>query len=160
MRTNEKAVPSSGRKIMRWMYVSLFIVMGFTGFGQMPIFKRYYLSDIPGMGWSADFYITHMIHYLGAILLLALIAYAVVDHGLSGRKRYSLTFSAYLRIVFLAGIVLTGVFRVLKNLPDVVFSPGFTMFIDLAHLAFMMLYMFTAIVLLFVRSGWVEVRAL
>ncbi|MBW1910843.1 MAG: FeS-binding protein [Deltaproteobacteria bacterium] len=125
--------------------------MAFTGFGQMPIFKRYYVSGIPGMGWSADFYLTHYIHYLGAIFLLGLFAYVIVDYVLS-------TSSAYVRIALLGGIVITGIFRVLKNMPDVVFSPGFTRFIDISHLGFMMLYLLMALVFLIMKSGWVVIK--
>ncbi|MBW2114853.1 MAG: FeS-binding protein [Deltaproteobacteria bacterium] len=132
---------SGGKKALGWIYVLTFVVMAFTGFGQMPIFKRYYVSDIPGMGWSADFYLTHYIHYLGAIFLLGLFAYVIVDYVLSGRKELALTSSAYVRIVLLGGIVITGIFRVLKNMPDVVFSPDFTLFIDISHLGFMILYL-------------------
>ncbi len=64
--------------------------------------------------------------------------------------------SAYLRIALLGGgIVVTGIFRVFKNLPDVVFSPGFTLFIDIAHLGFMMVYIFSALFFLIIKSGWV-----
>jgi hypothetical protein len=147
---------SGGRKAIKWLYILTFIVMAFTGFGQMPIFKRYYISDIPGMGWSADFYLTHYIHYLGAIFLIGLIAYIIVDYILSGRKEFGLTSSAYIRIALLGAIVVTGIFRVLKNLPDVVFSPGFTLFIDISHLGFMMLYLLTALVFSIMKSGWVR----
>jgi hypothetical protein len=147
----------SGRGLFR-LYVVTFIVLAFTGFGQMPIFKRYYLSDIPGMAWSADFYATHFIHYLGAAFLLALITYAVVNYLALGRQQFRLTGSGYFRILLLAGIVITGVFRVFKNLPDVLFSPGFTMFIDLAHLGFMMLYLFAALVFVILRSRWLVPR--
>lgn len=144
------------RKWLKRFYIALFVVMGFTGFGQMPIFKRYYVSEIPGMGWSADFYMTHYIHYLGAILLLGLLAYAIVDYVLMGRREFRLTASAYVRIALLTGIVVTGIFRVLKNLPDVVFSPGFTMLIDISHLGFMMAYLVAALVFLIFRSGWTQ----
>jgi len=147
---------SGGKKVLRWLYILTFTVMAFTGFGQMPIFKRYYVSDIPGMGWSADFYLTHYIHYLGAIFLMALIAYVIVDYMLSGRKEFRLTSSAYVRIALLGGVVITGIFRVFKNLPDVVFSPGFTVFIDISHLCFMMLYLLTALVFLIMKSKWVR----
>jgi len=143
-----------GRKWLKRFYIFLFTVMAFTGFGQMPIFKRYYISDIPGLGWSADFYFTHYIHYLGAALLLGLLAYWIVDYLLSGRREFRLTASAYVRTALLGGIVVTGVFRVLKNLPDVLFSPGFTLFIDLAHLGFMMAYLMAALIFLIVKSGW------
>ena len=145
---------TAGKKRLKTFYILLFTVLAFTGFGQMPIFKRYYISDIPGMGWSADFYVTHYIHYIGAILLLGLVAYCILDYFFSGRREFSLTGSAYVRILLLGGIVITGIFRVLKNLPDVVFSPGFTLFIDISHLGFMMFYLFAALLFLIIKSGW------
>jgi len=150
---NSKSAPRANRGAFR-LYTITFVVMAFTGFGQMPIFKRYYIADIPGLAWTADFYLTHTIHYLGAIFLLALIAYAIVSYLSLGRKQYRLTVSAYVRIILLAGIVVTGIFRVLKNLPDVVFSPDFTLFIDIAHLGFMMFYLFAVIFFAIIRSGW------
>lgn len=148
--------PTMGRKRLKWAYIGIFIVMAFTGFGQMPIFKRYYISDIPGLGWSADFYATHYIHYLGAILLLGLLAYWIADYFLGGRREFHLTASAYVRIVLLGGIVVTGIFRVLKNLPDVTFSPGFTLLIDIAHLGFMMAYLLAALIFVILKSGWTQ----
>lgn len=141
------------------IYILLFLLMGLTGFGQMPIFKRYYIADIPGLAWLDQYYVTHTIHYLGAIVLLALIAYCLVTYGALLRKRYRLTVLAWIRAVLLASIVGTGIFRVLKNLPDVVFSPGFTMFIDIAHLAFMMLYIVVALFSVITRQKWLQIKA-
>lgn len=42
------------RKIGNWLYGFVFVVMAFTGFGEMPIYNRYYISDVPGMGWTSD----------------------------------------------------------------------------------------------------------
>ena len=53
------------------LYASTLAVMALTGFGQMPIYNRYYMSDIPGLGWLADFYATRYVHYIGASVLLA-----------------------------------------------------------------------------------------
>lgn len=156
MKPDDAYILSGGKRALHRIYILAFIVMAFTGFGQMPIFKRYYVSDIPGMGWSAHFFLTHYIHYLGAIFLLGLFSYVIVDYILSGRKQVSLTSSAYVRIALLGGIVITGIFRVLKNLPDVVFSPTFTLFIDISHLCFMMLYLLMAIVFMIMKSGWVR----
>lgn len=153
-----RAIPRPGRVLFR-LYVLTFIVMAFTGFGQMPIFKRYYISDIPGMAWSADFYLTHIIHYLGAIVLLGLIAYAVLDYLAVGRKRFRLTASGCVRAALLAAIVLTGILRVFKNLPDVVFSPEFTMFIDIAHLGFMMFFLLAILFFRLAGSGWLAPEA-
>jgi len=142
--------------IVKALYAFLFFLMGLTGFAQMPIFKRYYIADIPGLGWLDMYYVTHFIHYLGAIALLALIGYCIVVYGALLRRRYRLTVSAYVRIAVLAAIVGTGIFRVLKNLPQVVFSPNFTMFIDIAHLGFMMIYIVAAATALITRARWLK----
>jgi len=144
------------RKITSRLFVFAFIVMTFTGFGQMPLYNRYYLSDVPGMGWTSDYALTHVIHYLGAIFLFAFFAYHLLDYILSGRKEYRLTGAAYTRMALLSGIVITGVLRVIKNLPDVSFSPGFTLFFDLAHLGFVMAYLLCALAFLVSRAGWVS----
>jgi hypothetical protein len=120
----------------------------------MPIFKRYYLADIPGLGWTADFYTTHMIHYLGASFFLGLIAYALADFLLSKKRGFSLTGSAYVRMVLLAGLVGTGILRVFKNLPHVTFSPDFTLFVDISHLALTVLFLFSALLFMFMKKAW------
>ncbi len=145
-----------GSKALRRIFILTVALTAFTGFGQLPIFKRYYISDIPGMSWSANFYITHYLHYLGAAVLLGLFAYFIMDYILSGRKRFQLTASAYLRIILLAGIVATGIFRVFKNMPDVAFSPAFTAFIDISHLGFAMAYLFAALVFAVMKRGWLS----
>ena len=142
------------RKAAGRLYVFAFIVMAFTGFGQMPLYNRYFVSDLPGMGWTSDYALTHFIHYLGAIFLLAFFAYKILDYFLSERKEYRLTAAAYARIALLSGIVVTGILRVIKNLPDVSFSPGFTLFFDVAHLGFMMAYLACALAFFISRAGW------
>ena len=145
--------------LVKSAYMLVLFIMGLTGFGQMPIFGRYYIADIPGLGWLDRYYTTHAIHYWGAIVLLALVVYCAVVYGALLRRRYRLTAMARVRIVLLAGIVGTGIFRVVKNLPDIVFSPGFTMFIDIAHLGFMMLYIVAALGALIFRKRWMRDRA-
>jgi hypothetical protein len=139
-------------------YLITLFFMGLTGFAQMPIFKRYYIADIPGLGWLADFYLTHDLHYLGAIFLLAFFAYLALDHLLNQRRRYRLTGAAGVRLLLLFCITATGVFRVFKNLPDVSFSPGFTMFIDIAHLGFMMLLMGVGAAFMLMKRRWLAPR--
>ncbi len=157
MKTQAAALSPTTIKLKKIYLLTLFVLV-FTGFGQMPIFTRYYISSIPGLGWSADFYATHYVHYIGSALFLGLIAYFMVDYFLSQRQRFKLSVSSWVRILLIAGIVVTGIFRVLKNLPDVVFSPAFTMFIDIAHLGFVMLFLFTALGFLIAGSGWVKKR--
>jgi len=136
------------------VYLFLLFAMGLTGFAQMPIFKRYYIADIPGLGWLADFYATHYLHYIGAIILFGFFVYAAVIYLGLMRRQYELTGPAYIRIAILALIAITGIFRVLKNLPNVVFSPLFTMVIDISHLAFMMFLMVFGILFMILKKGW------
>ena len=136
------------------IYLLLLFGMGLTGFAQMPIFKRYYIADIPGLAWLADFYTTHYLHYIGAIIFFGFFVYAAVVYFGLMRKQYYLTRAAYIRIAFLALIVVTGIFRVLKNLPDVVFSPVFTMAIDISHLVFMMFLMISGILFMIFKKRW------
>jgi hypothetical protein len=144
------------QKIIRPVYLFLLFFMGLTGFAQMPIFKRYYIADIPGLGWLAQFYVTHAMHYIGAICLLIVIFYSAAIYLRMMRRLFHLTIAAYINIVLLGAIVSTGIFRVLKNLPDVVFSPGFTMFIDISHLGFMLALMFFGILTLATKSKWLK----
>ncbi len=141
---------------LKRVYIFTIFMMSLTGFGQMPIFKRYYIADIPGLGWLADFYVTHYIHHIGAIFIFALFGYFITAYLLLGRRIFRLTWSAYVRIALLTAIVVTGIFRVLKNLPDIVFSPNFTMFIDISHLVFMMAFLVAATVFFFMKTGWLS----
>ena len=136
------------------VYFFLLSAMGLTGFAQMPIFKRYYIADIPGLAWLADFYATHYLHYLGAIVLFGFFVYVAVIYWGLMRQQFQLTGAAYIRIAILVLILITGIFRVLKNLPDVVFSPGFTMVIDISHLIFMMLLMIFGLVFMIFKKRW------
>ena len=89
-----KEVNAGAASTSRWtasLYILTLFVMALTGFGQMPIYNRYYLSDIPGFGWLADFYVTRNIHYLGAVILLALIFYGLSDFFFSRKRRLRLS---------------------------------------------------------------------
>jgi len=154
--TASKAFPE--RTYFKPVYLFLLFVMGLTGFAQMPIFKRYYIADIPGLAWLADFYATHYLHYIGAILLFGFFVYAVVIYFAMMCNQFHLTRAAYTRIGILLLIVVTGIFRVFKNLPDVVFSPLFTMTIDILHLIFMMLLMTFGIIFMVLKKPWIVER--
>jgi len=59
-----------------------------SGFGQMPMYKRYKIADLPGLGWTADYSITILIHYLAAAVLILAVTYHVVYHVM--RKEYDI----------------------------------------------------------------------
>ena len=69
MKRNNIQTGSNKKTAIWYLYLVSAIMLAFTGFGQMPLYKRYYIADIPGMAWSADFYITHLLHYIFSILL-------------------------------------------------------------------------------------------
>lgn len=109
--------------------------LAFTGFAQMPIFARYYLSDVPGFAWTADYYFNHVAHYILAIVLLAILGWRLPR---SLRRPAWTTMDMAVGLCW-AGIILTGIIRVMKNQPESYFSPTLVMWVDWLHLGFVML---------------------
>lgn len=59
-------------RIIHWAVALSTFVLLITGFGQMPMYKRYGVASLPGLGWTADFHLTLTIHYIaGAVLIFA-----------------------------------------------------------------------------------------
>ena len=143
---------------LRFMYVLTVFLMALTGFGQMPIYKRYYLSDVPGLGWLANFWTTRYVHYAGAALLLAIVVYLLVEHVTLIRSRRKVSPSGYLRGILLLGIVLTGVLFVIKNFPVFVFSPEFIIALNLSHLGLVMIFLLVNLYCLIFRKQWTKAR--
>ena len=142
----------------RWFYLITILFLSLSGFGQMPIFKRYYIADIPGLGWLAEFFITHYIHYLAAILFLAFTAYMIIDYLLSQRKSRRMTASGYLRSALLAGILASGVFLVIRNLAGSHLSSDFIIFLDLCHLGLVMAFLFVSLYCFIYKKQWTTIR--
>ncbi len=139
---------------MPWLYTLTLVIMALTGFGQMPIYTRYYLSDIPGLAWLADFYLTRNIHYIGASVLLALVFDGGFDFLLRQRQRLRLTATGFLRAALLAGIVVSGVFIVIKNFPHVHFSDRFIIGVDLLHIAAVMGFLLVSLLCRLMKRPW------
>jgi len=149
---------NSQNRPMRFMYLLTVFFLALTGFGQMPIYKRYYLSDIPGFGWLANFWTTRYVHYVGAAMLLAIVAYIIVQHVILNRAQRKVTFSGYLRGALLLGIVLTGILFVVKNFPVFVFSPEFIIALNLSHLGFVMAFLLVNLYCLVFKKQWTKPR--
>jgi hypothetical protein len=144
-------------RFLTYGYAAILTFLTLSGFGQMPIFKRYYIADIPGLGWLAKFFITHYIHYLGAILLLVFFAYWVVQYLLVKRNRIEITRSGYLRAAMLGGILISGGFMVFRNLDGVWLPPGFIILLNLVHLGLVMMFLATAFYCLISKKTWTRV---
>jgi len=50
--------------------------------GQMPVYRRYMIDQLPGMAWTSDFSVTLVVHYLAAVALLFAGVFHLVYHGL------------------------------------------------------------------------------
>ena len=87
MRVQQIAISKTPNRALRYVYLITVFFLTLSGFGQMPIFKRYYIADIPGFGWLAQFFVTHYIHYLGAILILVLATYMISDYLILQKKQ-------------------------------------------------------------------------
>lgn len=138
----------------RYLYRFLLFLCALTGFGQMPIYKRYYMADIPGFSWLADFYITRYVHYLGATLLLGLLAFAIVDYLLKRRVLGPLNWSALGRAFFLVVIVLSGFFFVAKNLSGAHYPPTAIIAGNLIHLTAVMGLLALSLYCLVFKKPW------
>ena len=142
----------------RWFYLISVFFLTLTGFGQMPIFKRYYIADIPGLGWLAEFFVTHYIHYIGAILFLAFAAYLAVDYLALKRKSRKMTTSGYVRTTLLVLILLSGICLVFRNLAGTNLSSALIIVLDLCHLGSVMAFLFVNLYCLIFKKQWAIVR--
>ena len=154
----EKPCAAAFSRWVKILYILTLIFMALTGFGQMPIYNRYYMSDIPGLGWLADFYITRNIHYIGAVILLGLVFYVASDFILSERRQIKVTANGRVRTVLLSAIVISGALIVIKNFPYVHFSDGFIIGLNLFHLAGVMAFLMTNLVCRIAKKRWATAR--
>lgn len=158
MNKNGATAYPAGERAGKWTYRLVIFFLALSGFGQMPIYKRYYLADIPGMKWVGDFFITHYIHYLTVIFFLGLIAYRLADYLISTGRTQRITLSGYIRAAWITGIILTGACLVINNFTGTRFSAGFIIFLDLSHIGFVMLMFITAVYCKIAKKKWVAMR--
>ncbi len=159
MNKNNKT-QSNKRSIVRYTYLITVLFLALSGFGQMPIFKRYYIADIPGLGWLAQFYVTHYIHYLFAILLIGLTSYVIAEYLFMNRKRIKIAISGYIRGALVFGLVITGILLVTRNLAGSGLPPGFIVFLDLAHLGLVMVLLMAGLYCIILKKKWAKERLL
>ena len=146
--------PGSSRKTID--LITLFVIT-LTGLAQMPIFKRYYIADIPGLGWLDEFYVTHYLHYLAAAVLLAVVFDGLAGYLLMFRKQYRITISGRVRGVLLFCLALTGALMVVKNLSGYwLFSQQATIMMDILHIALTVFYLCAALWALVSGKKWIE----
>ncbi len=67
-------------RLTHWSIALSGMLLLFSGFGQMPMYKRYNIVKIPGLSWSSNYEITLLIHYLSAAVFCAAIVFHLVYH--------------------------------------------------------------------------------
>lgn len=127
--------------IKNWGYYLTIFFMTLTGFAQMPIFKRYYLADIPGLGWLAQFYITHSLHYILAAVFISVIFYRAIVSLIPKFGAVPTGTLQFLKASSISGLIITGGFMVFKNLEGVHLSHNIIIALDIGHLVCCMLFL-------------------
>ena len=141
-------------KLRKYIYGITFFFLVLSGFGQMPVYKRYYISDIPGLDWLSQFYLTHVMHYIASSVLIALAVYIFISFLFRGSGR--ITGSGYFKIFILAGLIVSGVLLVIRNLPGVFLGHNLIIVLDLTHLGFCMMLLGVSFYTLITKKSWVR----
>lgn len=71
---------SRSNRLVHWLTAASIFSLIITGFGQMPVYKRYNVVKIPGAEWLGDYSITLILHYIGAIVLIFIVIYHIFFH--------------------------------------------------------------------------------
>lgn len=129
---------NNANKTITYLYFITLFFITLSGFAQMPIFSRYYIASLPGLGWLGEFYVSHRIHYIFAVILSGLAAYMLVDFFLGKMNSRRITRAGYTKAGIIAGLILTGSLMMVKNFTGTPFPNGVIIFLDVSHLFFCM----------------------
>ena len=160
MKENSIQARPDSKTAFWYLYLVSAIMLTFSGFGQMPLYKRYYIADIPGMAWSADFYITHLVHYFFSIILFGIASYAVFNHLLIGKKRSALTTSGYVRAVIIAGLLVSGLLLVTYNFAGVSLPMWAAATLLFTHMGFAMAFIVIGLIVIIRKKPWLTITVL
>jgi formate dehydrogenase gamma subunit len=147
-----------------WLLALSGFLLIFSGFGELPMYKRYMVTEIPGLSWAGDFFINLKLHYLAGIVFVSVMVFHALYHGwlkhqgLIPRKgdvkASCKTILCMLGIgeepkmdkylpeqrlayAYLGGVglilVLTGIVKVIKNIPGAYLAPVLITSMTLIH---------------------------
>ena len=146
---------STGRT-RAYVYGAVLFLITLSGFGQMPIFSRYYIASIPGLGWLGEFYVTHILHYAAAIVLIVLAVYVFFDFIITGAVFKRITGTGFFRIGIIAGLIVSGCFMVVKNLSGIYSGHATVIILDLTHLGLCMALLSVSLYTRILKKKWVK----
>ena len=143
---------------LTWLYGIILALAAFTGFGNMPLYRRYYIADLPGFAWAGDFFANLYVHYYAGAALVALSTYLCIQYMTVLRRNQRLTRSGLVRVLTLATTLFSGFILVLKNLPDTMIPFPWVAVLTLGHMAFAVLALASFFFCTLMRWRWAVSR--
>ena len=144
--------------VLKRLYLFLLAAALFTGFGNMPLYKRYYISDIPGLGWAGNFYLNLSVHYIVGSLLLGLAVYFAVIYLKTHASNRRLTATGALRVIIIALLLLSGILLAVRNLPAIHFAFHPQITVTFIHLGMAIILLILAIGCGIAKKPWTRQR--
>ena len=80
MKVNKIRRHSAAVMLNHWLVAISGIVLLFSGFGQLPMYKRYNVIKIPGLEWSSNFEITFVLHLVASVVFGAGVLFHIFYH--------------------------------------------------------------------------------
>ena len=132
----------------KWILaVALFVAL-FTGFGNMPLYGRYYIADLPGFGWAGNFIVNLKVHLVTGALLLALALYWLAGFIRLNRKWSGLSGIMKLTVACIALSLFSGLLAGLKNFAFLTPGLALNMIINFFHMGMAMLVAMVGVIAL------------
>lgn len=141
---------------IKWIYGVTAFIAFFTGFGNMPLYGRYYLSDLPGLHWTGNFIVNVKVHYLFGAVLLAQGIYFLSLYLLVRRHGMGFTRMGMAQALALGLVLISGVIMAVKNLPGVVFTLPLLVTMNLFHMGSAMLFASVTLITLSLNKQWFQ----
>jgi len=69
-----------------WILAISGLLLLFTGICQMPIAKRYMITEIPGLRWTGNYKIDLFVHMVAGVVFTTVVVFHIFYHGFSGDK--------------------------------------------------------------------------
>ena len=139
---------------IKWTFLVALGISIFTGFGNMPLWGRFYVSDIPGLGWSANFFVNIYVHYLSGGVLLAIATYAIIQYNQRRVTDARLSKAGVLRAVVFGLVLVSGALSAIKNLPAINLPLAGLMTLVFLHLGAVMVYIFISLACRILKKPW------
>lgn len=142
------------RAWLKYLFGLTAIVAIFTGFGNMPLYGRYYVADVPYLGWTGDFIVNVKVHTIAGAMLLTIALYFLIVYLLMRSRGVHLTRTGFIQIPILWLVLMSGVVMAIKNLPGVVFDQPVLMAMNFLHMGSAVLFILVSLIGLVYRGQW------